>query len=183
MNIQPQRFLLKSAYRRNQALSPTALPKRVLPYFGKAEKPTEKPPPIPSLKSIQAEIKRVQASLTPELLTPEWREKNEQSGNPLVGHCYVAAEALFHRLGGRAAGWQSLMLNHTLWPQGCDVGETHWFLKHESGQIADPTAGQYDGQPIAYHLAKPCGFLTKDPSRRAKQVLDKIQQKRLNRLA
>lgn len=131
-------------------------------------------PPAPKSRTVRSEIRRVQKALGPELLSPDWRAKNLVSGNPLVGHCYVAAEALFHRLGGREAGWQSFMLNHALWPQGCDEGETHWFLKHRSGMVADPTAGQYEGQPIAYEQGRACGFLTKQPSRRAAVVLERI---------
>jgi hypothetical protein len=137
-----------------------------------SKRPSE--PPAPKSRVISAEIKRIQEALSPDLLSPDWRVKNEGSGNPLVGHCYVAAEALFHRLGGREAGWQSFMLNHALWPQGCDEGETHWFLKHRSGVVADPTAGQYEGQPIAYDRGRACGFLTKEPSRRASVVLERI---------
>ncbi|MBY0403018.1 MAG: hypothetical protein K2X66_03910 [Cyanobacteria bacterium] len=127
-------------------------------------------------KQVEKAIAKVQQGLTPDLLNKMWRAKNEASGNPLVGHCYVAAEALFHLLGGKKAGWQSMMLNHTAWPQGCDPGETHWFLRHTSGLIGDPTAGQYEGQPIAYSLGIPCGFLTKAPSQRAQRVLETIQK-------
>jgi hypothetical protein len=128
-------------------------------------------PPGPNI--LAQEIKKIQSALTPDLLSPQWARLNQLSQNPLVGHCYVAAEALFHKLGGQKAGWHSCMLNHQRWPEGCAKGETHWFLKHQSGVIADPTAEQYEGQPIAYDKAIACGFLTKAPSKRAQIVLSR----------
>lgn len=133
--------------------------------------PKTKPP---AAQVIESEIAAVQAALSSDLLTRSWRIKNEESGNPLVGHCYVAAEALFHRLGGKRRGWKSFVLTHSAWPEGLDVGETHWFLRHESGAIGDPTALQYEGQPIAYDRGIACGFLTKNPSKRARIVLQRL---------
>ena len=131
----------------------------------------------PSKRTIQCEVGRVQSGLSQDLLNKEWQAKNIASGNPLVGHCYVAAEALFHRLGGKKAGWQSYVLNHKVWPEGLAEGETHWFLKHQSGRIADPTELQFDGQPIAYDRGVACGFLTQKPSKRAQTVLSRIIEK------
>jgi len=41
-------------------------------------------------------IKKIQAALTPDLLKAQYRG----SDIPYYGHCYVAAEALYHLLGG-----------------------------------------------------------------------------------
>lgn len=79
------------------------------------------------------------------------------------GNCYVTSEALYHALGGRSAGWT---------PQVMRVGgDTHWFLKHESGLIVDPTRRQFRKQPD-YTRARGTGFLTKRPSKRARAMLD-----------
>jgi hypothetical protein len=39
-------------------------------------------------------IEAIKQSLTPDLLKKPYREEN--STNPMFGHCYVASEALFH---------------------------------------------------------------------------------------
>ena len=116
-------------------------------------------------------IKRIKSSLTKDLLNAKWSAK---STGGLSGHCYVAAEALWHLLGGREAGWTPHVLNHHLWPEGLDPGETHWFLRNGQ-RIADPTAEQFDGK-IAYDRGKPCGFLTKLPSKRARIVLERVNE-------
>lgn len=74
------------------------------------------------------------------------------------GMCYVVSEWLYHRLGGKKAGWKPMVL---------DTGhkQKHWFLQHCSGFILDATANQFD-HPLDYSKAKGCGFLTKKPSKR-----------------
>jgi hypothetical protein len=81
------------------------------------------------------------------------------------GNCYVASEALYHLLGGKAAGWTPMTMRHE--------GDTHWFLRHESGTIVDPTAGQFQ-EPPDYARARGCGFLTREPSRRADELADAL---------
>lgn len=78
--------------------------------------------------------------------------------------CYPVAEALYHLLGGKASGWTPQVVKYK--------GKTHWFLKHKSGFILDPTATQFIEFP--YEKGKGCGFLTKKPSKRAKVVLESI---------
>lgn len=74
------------------------------------------------------------------------------------GNCYVTSEALFHLLGGRAAGWKPMSMHHE--------GDTHWFLKHDSGIVLDATASQFKTPPD-YSKAVGRGFLTRQPSKRA----------------
>lgn len=81
------------------------------------------------------------------------------------GNCYVASEALYHLLGGKEAGWKPMMVKHE--------GDTHWFLKHTSGLIIDPTVSQFKESP-PYEEARGCGFLTKQPSKRAQNLMQKI---------
>jgi hypothetical protein len=95
------------------------------------------------------------------LLPPElWRPPRAN------GNCYVTSEALYHLLGGKAAGWKPMSL-----PMN---GGTHWFLKHESGLILDATAVQFRGQHVPYSRARGRGFLTKHPSRRARLLMRKL---------
>lgn len=111
-------------------------------------------------RGLRRLVKNIQDALTPELLKPAHRGQ----ANPLAGHCYVAAEALYHA-GAREAGYG---------PQSMRVGAVvHWFLADRSGRILDPTAAQFDG-PLDYAQGRGRGFLTREPSRRARVVLSRI---------
>jgi hypothetical protein len=82
------------------------------------------------------------------------------------GNCYVTSEALFHNLGGKAAGWK---------PMFCRVGgEPHWFLKHSTGVVVDATAKQFGRLKPDYLQATGHGFLTKLPSRRARKLMKQM---------
>lgn len=52
-------------------------------------------------------------------------------------------------------------------------GDTHWFLRHESGMILDPVArGLWAAQEQPdYSKARGKGFLTANPSERAVQMM------------
>ena len=76
----------------------------------------------------------------------------------MKGNCYVTSEALYHLLGGKAAGWKPMHMTHE--------GQSHWFLQHKSGMILDATVGQFKIVPN-YSKARGKGFLTKTPSRAA----------------
>jgi hypothetical protein len=115
---------------------------------------------------VRDAIRKVQQSLSPELLVGRWKNQS----HPLEGHCYVAAEALWHLLGPKK--WKAVCASYV------DEGgkATHWWLVHkDTGEIADPTKEQYEpGQP-PYHLGKGTGFLTRLPSKRAKVVLKRAR--------
>lgn len=81
------------------------------------------------------------------------------------GNCYVTSEALFHLLGGKAAGWEVLRMK---WE-----GDTHWFLRHMSGIVLDATASQFRTPPDHFKAVK-TGFLTKKPSKRARVLMDRL---------
>lgn len=51
---------------------------------------------------------RVRSGLTDDLRKPEYRG----NPNPMAGHCYVASEALYHLLGGKAKGWTPMTIQH-----------------------------------------------------------------------
>lgn len=78
------------------------------------------------------------------------------------GNCYVTCEALYHLLGGKRAGWTPMSVRHE--------GDVHWFLRHASGVILDPTRRQFRDVP-PYKSARGRGFLTKRPSRRARALM------------
>lgn len=80
------------------------------------------------------------------------------------GNCYVASEALFHLFGGKASGWKPMCMK---WEN-----DTHWFLM-KNGTVIDPTVSQFKHTPD-YTLAKGKGFLTKQPSKRAKELMARI---------
>lgn len=87
------------------------------------------------------------------------------------GNCYVTCEALYHLLGGKESGWKPATIRHE--------GDTHWFLRREDDcapdgyYILDPTAVQFKIMP-PYRQARGRGFLTKKPSRRAKELMQKL---------
>lgn len=84
------------------------------------------------------------------------------------GNCYVASEALFHILGGKAAGWTPMVI-----PKGTGA-DTHWFLKHSTGMILDPSRRQFGNSVPCYGLARGCGFLTKRPSKKARELMRRM---------
>ncbi len=108
-------------------------------------------------------VSAIQNSLSDDLRKPKYRGHE----NPLTGHCYVASEALYHLMGGRKSDWVPHNIKHE--------GDQHWYLKNKStGEIIDPTAGQFK-TPVPYHLGRGKGFLTAEPSKRAAQLITKIQ--------
>jgi hypothetical protein len=107
-------------------------------------------------------ICRVQSCLSDDLRKPVYQGHS----NRFTGHCYVASEALYHLLGGKGAGLKPMVVR---------VGNgTHWFLKTDSGDILDPTVQQFPELP-PYAQARPCGFLTKHPSKRARVLISRVK--------
>lgn len=83
-------------------------------------------------------------------------------GELVRGNCYVTSEALYHLVGGRAAGWKPMNVRHE--------GDSHWFLQHAGGTILDATAAQFKTPP-PYAQAVGRGFLTREPSKRARALM------------
>lgn len=115
-------------------------------------------------------IPKIQSVLTPDLLKSNW--KHVAAEHPHAGHCYAASEALFH-LGAKSKGFRPAVLNATTFPTGLTVGQTHWFLRNAAGHVLDATAGQFD-VPIPYVNGIGCGFLTKQPSKRAQTIIQRL---------
>ena len=112
--------------------------------------------------------KQVRTVLTPDLLKPQFRKKVEGGANPMTGHCYVASEAMYHMLGGKAEGYKPMALN---------MGDcVHWWLRGPGGEIIDPTFDQFD-RPVPYGKGRGKGFLTRQPSARAQAVIDRVDRK------
>lgn len=93
------------------------------------------------------------------------------------GNCYVTCEALYHLLGGKAAGYTPHTVRHE--------GDVHWYLQLTTGEhdvdedgrklprahfIIDPTASQFK-TPVPYENGRARGFLTKEPSKRARAMM------------
>ena len=91
------------------------------------------------------------------------------------GNCYVTCEALYHLLGGKEAGYIPHIVKHE--------GVTHWYLVkrhyiwYATGPwtpvIIDPTAKQFKTRPD-YDKGRGCGFLTKKPSKRAREMMERM---------
>ncbi len=89
------------------------------------------------------------------------------------GNCYAASEALWHTLGGEAASnlWKPMVMR-TNWN---GPNETHWFLRHATlGLILDPSVQQFGGMVPDYSRGRGCGFLTRQPSKRAQRLLERM---------
>ena len=118
-------------------------------------------------------VKKIQSVLTKDLLKGMW---NKVFNNPLAGHCYAATEALYWMLGGTASDWKTYVLSHLSWPEGLDEGETHWFMKNSKGEVLDPTAGQFEGQDIAYDKGRYNSMMNypKGGSKRAREIMRRV---------
>ena len=120
-----------------------------------------------SVNCVDLYIKLIQSNLSPDLLVGRWKVQS----NPLEGHCYIAAEALWHLLG--KLDWKPMCASYE------DIGgkATHWWLVNKTNcTIADPTKEQYAPEEPPYHLGRGTGFLTKNPSKRAQILIDRINK-------
>lgn len=103
----------------------------------------------------------VRLALTADLLKPAYAG----AVRPYAGHCYVASEAYFHLAGGAAAGLRALTVRHE--------NSSHWWLLDPRGQVVDLTAEQFH-TPVPYVAGRGIGFLTREPSKRAQIVIDRV---------
>lgn len=114
-------------------------------------------------------IQKIRVHLTPDLLKKEYRAEN--ATNPMFGHCYVASEVLYHTI--KDSGNYSAACGRD------DRGIVHWWIVDNiSNEIHDVTADQYlsKGLTPPYTNGRKTGFLTKIPSKRAQQVIDKMSK-------
>jgi hypothetical protein len=73
-----------------------------------------------------------------DLLIPFWKNENYKAGVSSVGFCYLGAEAAYHLLGGKEAGWKPYYAVYYEDGNRC----THWWIEKD-GVIVDPTKTQY----------------------------------------
>jgi hypothetical protein len=119
---------------------------------------------------IEELVTKIQAALTPDLLKPEYREKNVN--NPMFGHCYVATETFYHLTKDVYPG------RYTVFRGKDDEGITHWWLHdNHNAKIVDLTADQYYSveKVPPYTNGKRGTFLTKEPSKRARIVMERVK--------
>lgn len=114
---------------------------------------------------VDAVARQIRAALTTSLLKPVYRRLVEQGAHPMTGHCYVASEVAFALLGGKAAGLKPVTVAHE--------GTIHWWIRTADGQDIDLTADQFT-TPVPYEQGRCRGFLTKEPSARAREVLHRL---------
>lgn len=114
-------------------------------------------------QSSKSLVQDVRTCLSEDLRKPAYRD----NPNPIAGHCYVASEVLYHKMGGKAAGWTPQTIQHE--------GGPHWFIKNKEGVVIDPTADQFETK-VPYEEGRGCGFLTRQPSARSQVVLDRLGQ-------
>lgn len=107
-------------------------------------------------------VNQVRDNLTPDLLKPQFRDAPFP-----VGHCYVASEAVYHLAGGKDSG---LIPYRLRMPDGV----VHWWLETPDGEVIDPTHDQFD-DVVPYDQGKAGGFLTREPSRRARVLMDRVE--------
>ena len=96
---------------------------------------TFEPYPMTEIESI---MKSIANNLTPEMVTKKYREEN--SSNPMFGHCYHSSQALFHLMDTDVLEQRTAIDYH-----GC----SHWWLADKTTEkIYDITADQY------YHVGQ-----------------------------
>ncbi|MBX9767297.1 MAG: hypothetical protein K2X47_08515 [Bdellovibrionales bacterium] len=99
------------------------------------------------------------------ILTKVWQALNEKNGLPSVGFCSAATNAIYHMLGGKAAGLTGVQATYfdpeLLRVDPASKGKaSHWWLRDADGQIIDGTSDQYTffGKTPPYHLGVGMGF-------------------------
>ena len=104
----------------------------------------------------------VRAALTDELRGEAWRGSDNRFG----GYCDVASEAFYYLAGGKSSGWKPIHVAHE--------AATHWWLIDRQGRILDLTREQFR-DPFPYAKGQGGGFLTREPSKRAQVVIERVK--------
>lgn len=117
---------------------------------------------MPTATEVARVVTAIRAHLGPHVLRPDWRKRRPDAAVASWGCCYVAAEAAYHALGGVSSGCKVMHVNHE--------GAPHWYLVDTEDRPIDPTADQF-GTPVPYAKGKGKGFLTLQPSKRARALL------------
>jgi len=122
-------------------------------------------------KKLETIINKIHKVLSDDILSKKWRLIKSKEDDKTFGHCYAASEALYYLLGGDKSGLKPQVGKD-------DNGNTHWWLKDSNNIIIDPTANQFYSKGIEppYKNGKGCGFLTNFPSKRAKEIIRRVEQ-------
>lgn len=115
------------------------------------------------LRSAQLEtlVGRVRDAIRPEDIKPPFRRLDR----PMAGACYVASEAIYHLSGGADSGLKPMRIKHE--------GVSHWWLVDADDTVVDATADQFD-TAVPYADGVGSGFLTKQPSKRAQVLIERM---------
>ena len=139
-------------------------------------------------------IRAVQASLTPDLLSPQERDRLEPGDHATAGHCAIAAEALLYlvrqyrpdlSVKSVCATYRETATGPQPWLKDQHAPgdrRTHWYVlgspkgSHYTWQILDPTREQYTthGDQPPYYLGRGKGF----QGRKCKQTGQQLPTKR-----
>lgn len=127
-------------------------------------KPRTSPAELARRLVLQLQLRRIfDSNEARALRNNPWRDDPHAVDS--AGHCYIACEVLWHALGAQASGLLPCHLRHE--------GASHWYLRDvDTGAILDPTADQFHRMPTDadYARGRGCGFLTRAPSKRARQL-------------
>lgn len=119
-----------------------------------------------NIDQINAISKKIVDNLSPNFLNKKFKGKIK---NNYSGHCYLASETLFHLTGGKDV-WSVRNARDS-------DNIVHWWLIYkQTGDIIDLTKRQYTDFNIIppYKKGKSGFFLTKKPSKRCLQLINKI---------
>ena len=108
----------------------------------------------------KALTEKIVENLSDDLLKKEYLKKEDR--NRYTGHCYVVSETLYHLTKEEFFVYN---IKHE--------DSSHWFLKDKSGCVVDLTREQFK-TIVPYEKAKRRFFLTKQPSKRSKILIDRI---------
>jgi hypothetical protein len=111
----------------------------------------------------------IRAHVSMSQLHKNYKHGRKPGDNPMKGHCYVASEAAYHMLGGKEAGYTPMNIKHE--------GDSHWYLQHKGPKgtrYLDLTHDQFK-TPVPHHEGRGKGFLTKNPSKRTRDVIDRAK--------
>jgi hypothetical protein len=121
-------------------------------------------------------IQQIQSVLSNDLLTHKYRNIERESN--VEGHAYTSSEALYYLLGGKSS---ELKLESATFEKNGEIF-THWWIKCHDGTILDPTAEQFYaiGKEPPYNQGKQVDFLTKELSKKAAIIINRIIDLELN---
>ena len=103
--------------------------------------------------------------LTPDLIPEQFKEHPE---NPMFGHCYGAAEALYRLLGGKEQGYKAQRATDS-------DGVSHWWVLSPTGCILDPTSTQCTDFVKIPPYAEGRGASFRSSSKRATTIMERVE--------